>query len=363
MSKKPDSLEKLNIRRCLKLFILLSITAIALFIASAAYILFTKQNSDRNQPNSSNEIQATLATLTRQQQELRLSLNHTNQFIEAKQADLQNQFNALIQHINSYNTYDKTQQESWLLKKVRYYLELAQINSRWSHHQDTSIMLLQEANTLLQKIPDEHVYALKQTIAKEIAALKSIPHIDVADLMKKLDQTQAYITKLPFIPFKLTPTPQTNLNTWSKHWQASLDLLQKLIIIRHHQTDEPPTLSPRYQLLLREQMIMDLQEAQWAVLHDDAQLYQESLKRLLNAIQHNYALKEAETTNAVPQDPHITVVITQLHQLQHIQLNPSKPSLTQALTELNEIIHNNTSHLITIRKPNTSSSQQGHHEP
>ncbi|OGV46760.1 MAG: hypothetical protein A3F46_08695 [Legionellales bacterium RIFCSPHIGHO2_12_FULL_42_9] len=226
-------------------------------------------------------------------------------------------------------------------------------------------MLLQEADALLQKIPDERLYEVRQTIAHEITELKSIPPVDIAGTMAKLDKAQIAVAQLAFKPLTLSPSLQTTNASWRDHWQASLNLLEKLVIVRHHKPGEAPILTPLYQTVLRERISMDLQEAQWAVLQHNSNVYQQSLKQVIKSIRHNFANHESDSNSH--DNAKVRAFLTEIRQLQQVQLSPTKPAISQSLSELDELISNsnnsNNSNIITIPKSKTPTPEQGSHLP
>ena len=219
----------------------------------------------------------------------------------------------------------------------------------------------------MQKIPNERLYKVKQTIAQEIAELKTISPVDIAKLMKKLDKAEATLAQLPLKPFKL-PTPKPlSQQSWREQLEASLHLLEKLVIVHHRIPGEAPTLTPFYQRILRERIAMDLQQAQWAVLQNNAQVYQQALAEVIKKIKQDAATDQANNTNPSEINPKINAFLEQIEVLQQIQLTPTQPTITQSLSELDAIINNKThspnSNIISIPKTNASSPHQGSQLP
>ena len=366
-SETVVSIETPKPRHQARLLMLFLIAIIAL-LSSALYILINKHGLQPTPAEPTPQLQTTLSTLANQQQQLSNDLNSTNQLLQTKQALLQKQLNALTKQVESNLSHEATQNQPWLVKKARYYLELAEINSHWSNNQETSIMLLQEADALLQKIPDERLYEVRQTIAHEIAELKSIPPVDIAGIMAKLDKAQATAAQLVFKPLMRSPSLQTTTDSWHEHWQTSLNLLEKLVIVRHLKPGEAPILTPIYQTVLRERISMDLQEAQWAVLQNNSKVYQQSLKQVIKSIHLSVATNESgNNSHSTNNNAKVRAFLTEIRQLQQVQLTPIKPVLTQSLTELDKLSNNSNSHnssnIIPIPESKTATPHQGNQLP
>lgn len=335
-------------KRLVTLFFILTMA----LLGAIAYLKMTKQALQIAQNNSIQQIEASLNSLAQQQKALHDNFNNTNQQIQRQQHKLQQQINGLINDVKSEHNTEAAQQ-AWLLNQARDVLELAQNNLRWNNHQEDGMILLQEADALLQQITDERLDAVKQQIAKEIASLKSIPSVDVADLIKKLNNAETAITLLPQKPLTLNPISQPKQGSWNEPWQASLNLLEKLVIVRHHLPDEASQLSPLHQLVTREQITINLQEAQWALLHNHPKLYQQSLAQVITSIHHGYATNNTQ----------VEALMTQIQQLQQVKLITTKLDITPLINELNDIINSSPSRMTTIPKINSYSPQQGSHLP
>ena len=333
----PSTHEKTKPQRRLSAQALFTITTITL-LGTSTYVLVTNQASQHNQQAQNQQLQTVLDTLTQEHQQFSHNLQTSNELLQSKQAALQQQFNALSKRVETTPNNEATQTQSWLLKKAQYYLEVAQMDSQWSHDPATTLVLLQAADTLLQSISDERVINIKNTLTKEITKLQANPTANFSELFSKLDHAQEAILKLHLRPM-LAKTPKESAVplSWHEQLQASLKLLEKLVVIRHYDQEKESKFSPLNQMLLREQLSMDLQKAQWAVLQRNQAIYQQSLTQTNNRLQPYLALKE----EGIQQDSQLKLneFLNQIRHLQQINLSSPKIDLSQSLTELNEIIN------------------------
>ncbi len=230
------------------------------------------------------------------------------------------------------------QTKDWLLLKARYCIELAQINAHWSDNTETTIALLQQADTLLVDIHDQRAFPIRQAISKEITSLETMPKLDVAGLLSQLDAAQSVIVNLELKP-EISPEEQHSATVanhpstaWQKHLKETVSLLEKLVVVRRHDEDILPLPSPAYEAMLRESIRLNLQEAQWALLQNNESIYQFSLNQALKNISRAFAPNTAGTD----------ALIKQLKSLQKIHLTQQKPPLEQSLPLLNELIESKT---------------------
>ena len=222
-----------------------------------------------------------------------------------------------------------------LFLKVRYYLELAQINTQWSDNQEIAQALLQQADRLLATSHEPRVAEIRQAIAAEILQLKAIPPMDITGILSQLDASVDEITTLVLksplstIPKEKMPIISTpNASQWRDHLQQSINILKTLVVVRRHEDRVQPLPSPEEETILRNRIKLYLQDAQWAVIKHNNTLYQWSLSQTIKHIKESFAMNDTKTT----------VLVTQLETLQKVHLTQEKMNLTGSLPLLNQLI-------------------------
>ncbi len=282
-----------------------------------------------------NALALEMYALKQQQQQTKTQLDSTHKSLLSAQLTLNDKLGSLSKSLSSAMQEHLYQNNDWLLQKARYYLEMVEINAHWSDSTHTTIALFQQADALLVNLHEPQLFTIRQAIATDIAKLQTIPTLDIAGLLAKLDATQHVITTCPSKnPLALTKTktlPNATIKTpatWREQLQASLDLLKKLVIIHHHNEAIQPLLTPEYETLLRENIRLNLQETQWAVLQKNQAVYDLSLTQAIDNITMAFDQNAASTQT----------LIEQLHALQSTQLKSETPPLGQSLWLLNQFI-------------------------
>lgn len=285
----------------------------------------------------------TNANFAEELKELEQKQNKTQEITNAKtknteeiQTQFQTKFDALSKQLQNAMSQRFYHNQDWLFLKARYYLELAQINAHWSNSSDATIALLEQADQLLKQFNEPKVFAIRQAIAKDIAQIQAIPPVDIAGLLSQLDAAQNSINNLS-IPLpenenkatmEQSKTSSNNSSAWSTHLQESMNILGKLVIIRRHDQEIKPLLSPLLEAALKENLHLNLQEAQWAVLNHDSFVYQLVLKQAINTLKTNFNENTQNTAS----------LIKKLTELQQISITQKRPPLGLALPMLNELI-------------------------
>ena len=126
----------------------------------------------------------------------------------------------------------------------------------------------------------------------------------------------------------LTTTNHESTSAWRERLKESVGLLEKLVVIRHHNEEILPLPSPAYESMLRESIRLNLQEAQWAALQNNETVYQFSLAQATKNVHRSFELNTSITKT----------LIKQLQGLQKIHFLQQKPLLDQSLPLLNQLI-------------------------
>lgn len=231
-----------------------------------------------------------------------------------------------LENTNRENT------DTWLIAKVHSLLELAQIEAHWAHNTNTVIALLQQADTTLSRLHESGLLPVRQALATEIARLKAEPVLDLAGLSSQLDAARNLVANLPVsiktLPQTTTKTPEKTESGWRNHFEQSLDVLKKMVVIQKQDATINPVLSNLHLELVKESIRIHLQEAEWAVLNQNAAIYQSSLRQAIAGIQKHFD-KEADITRSLLQ---------QLQNLQKVTLKNPEPDIQTSLNLLNNWI-------------------------
>lgn len=305
--------------------------------ATAGYTLWSNQQLQSQLADKNNQFSAQIAQLTEKQAKAQEQIGEKANHVAEASAALQNKFEDLNKQLQTAMSQRFYQNQNWLLLKARYYLELAQINAHWSKSFKSSIALLQQADQLLTQLNDPQILEIRQAVAKDIAQLQAVPVIDMAGILSQLDAAQnslnalsvssAFSNNKPLIaetPAEKKETP----SIWRLRLQDSMNVLSKLVVVRHQDEHIQPLVSPMFEALLKENIRLNLQEAQWAVLNSNPEVYKLVLNQAINLLKKNFNESASNTA----------ALIKTLTELQQIQLIQKRPEIGLALPLLNQLI-------------------------
>ncbi|KTD79339.1 uroporphyrinogen-III C-methyltransferase [Legionella waltersii] len=317
---------------------LILVVAIAAMII-AIYSMRSNQLHQTNTATIEKELSNKLDELKQNQNTTQQLVDTTSQSIEKIQTDLESKINLLSKQLQTSLNQRHYENNDWILLKAKYYLELAQINAYWSKNFDSTVVLLEQADLLLKDVHSPKLFTIRQTIAKEISQLKTTEQIDITGILSQIDAAQSGVNNLTI---KTITTPQDNANQialeshhktgWRAQLQDSVRFLKTLVVIRH--TNEPiqPIISPLLETTLKESIHLYLQEARWAVLNNNPDVFQQSLDQAITNIRRSFNLNTQTTKE----------LIKQLVSLKETRLTQEKPQVGQALPQLNQFIDDKT---------------------
>ena len=165
-------------------------------------------------------------------------------------------------------------------------------------------------------------FTVREIIAQEIAEQEAAPKFDMIGLLSQLNAVELQIKAS-----KNTSQTPTEKSIPSETISTAKDLLQRLVIIRHHEQPIEPLQSPAYKASLQEATLLNIQEAKWAVIQTNDEIYQMALDEAI------------EQEKQMGSDP---VIISSLEALKNIQLKHPHIVPKQSLNLLKEAMDAST---------------------
>lgn len=155
---------------------------------------------------------------------------------------------------------------------------------------------------------------------KEIVSLQSsLKELQTAPLEQaksKEELTRLYMalsalnTGLDRLPLPIGPVqvkqeaPETvpeNLTWWQTGLAKTWGVLKKIVIVRYNATDMPPLVLPEEKHYLFMNLHAEMQNAMWAVLHGNKEIYQQSLQQVTSWVLQYFVVNAPETQAVLKQ--------------------------------------------------------------
>jgi uroporphyrin-3 C-methyltransferase len=247
---------------------------------------------------------------------------------------LQIDFKEMQQALNVATQTQQGNKNTLEVAQAHYYVTLANTQLQYADNITLAIALLKLADDNIHQLADPKFDETRKALAQDIANLQSVPLVDVTGLYMRLTALNNQIDRLP-LPNKLlnADTQATHLNVdqdqvwWKKGLQTTWQALQKIVVVRYNQNETLPLVTPDQQQFLYQNLHARVAEAIWALLHQQSIIYQTSLQQTISWVKEYF----------VPDSPITQAVITELNQLQAIDIHPKKREIIDSLQALDNI--------------------------
>lgn len=219
----------------------------------------------------------------------------------------------------------------WLLAEAEYLMRVG--NQRLLIEKDIhgALTALEEADQVLRESDDVGVYPVRQQLAKEVLALKTIAEVDRTGLYLALDAVIASLQELTFGDMLSNKAPELVVSGATEEpaetdmlgnaWRQVKATLTSAVNYRRLDEVAKPLMSPDQAAYARLNIQLMLEEAELAVLRGNQPLY-------------DRALSKAHAALAVwhdGSDQRIGALLARLDELQGKQVDPELPDISQSL--------------------------------
>lgn len=270
---------------------------------------------------------------------------------------LQNDQQQIQQRLDSYSNRLRalagTSRDDWLLAEARYLLRLASQRLLIERGTGGAQALLESADRVLQSVEDPDIQRVRNAIANDIVRLKLARNVDRQGIYARLSALQNQLQDLPSNPLRLDvsngsglterplvvegdpPPGKVQPTVWYQTiWHSVKRVFAGLlgtVKIEHH--DRPPVLllSREEQTQLLKNLLLMLEQAKFALLHEEPEIYHSSLQQALDWWRDHYS--HYSEYEIIKDD------LRQLHQTGIVQELPSIAGSVQVLTDYIERFH------------------------
>lgn len=168
----------------------------------------------------------------------------------------------------------------WRLAEVRYLLEIGIRRLQLATDRDGAIAAFEAADEALHRLGDARVLPLRQAIVEDVARIRELERADVEGIALRLLNLERDVERLPLAAdSEEVAVPELDLAPGS-FWQAFVERLRGLVVIRHRSADAEPDPAPDVDaggLPPAEALGHHLRQARLAALNGDPERYLQSL--------------------------------------------------------------------------------------
>jgi uroporphyrin-3 C-methyltransferase len=222
--------------------------------------------------------------------------------------------------------------DDWLIAEAEYLLRLA--NQRLNLEKDWqgALAILIAADSILLETKNPQLDSIRLILANEIVTLRAVPAVDITGAVSRIQAVQEQITLLEWVPRKLpkdvakieTSNDKVELSSWEKFLDKAWKGLNSIVRIRDNGKALPAPLTPDQYYYLQQNMQLMLEQAQVALVRQQAELYLHSINRT-EAWLSEFVRGETAQAQALQQT---------LNELAQWEVAPTFPDISGSLLEL-----------------------------
>lgn len=268
-------------------------------------------------------------TLARQAEERSTLANARTVVLEQKLAESRDQQEAL----QTLYTQLAESRESTAVAEVEQLLTIASQQLQLNGNVKSALLALQAAQKRLEPLDLPRAIQLRETLDRDIDALRNIPQLDIVSMSAQLGQLSDLCSKIPLISER-----QPTLNAlaaaqpaakpsggFQKIWQPIWEDIKNLITVERINKPEPPLLASDQAFYLRENIRLRLLTARIALLQRDESTYKADLNSVKSWLTEYFDTRHPDALKA----------FDLLNRLSGSQLNIELPQLTESYAAVN----------------------------
>ena len=223
-----------------------------------------------------------------------------------QQENLQSSLNLLAEEVNKNSArvmaLTSVNRDNWKLAEAQYLLRLANQRILLEKDSQSALALALSADDILSDIEQPQLLAVRKILTEEIAVLKLAGVVDREGIFLRLAALANQIDAIPFIEAlgkgddydeeQEIPAEETFRQMLMRKFNRLLHKLGSYVRVRDHGKTVNAILPPSQQIYLQQNLRLMFEQAQVALLRNDAQIYRESLVKAQNWINQYYTLNQ-----------------------------------------------------------------------
>ena len=251
-----------------------------------------------------------------------------------KQIDVLGQQQSVVNESIEKITQDLSKGVSaYQLDQVSQLMKLANNRAIFSADRDAAIKALKLADEQLKGMSNPRFSEVRRKINEEILSLEGVSVVDIEETSAQLRQLSKTISKLPLA----NEPPSSVLNiaveeSDASGWRAELATIWQEIknSIQIQKVDRPPKplLAPQQRYFLNQNLVLQLETAEIALLRGEAGVYQSNLGDAIEWLNDYFDLENEQ----------VVVTIGKLETLKQQQINTQLPSIAGSYQALQSIL-------------------------
>ncbi len=219
--------------------------------------------------------------------------------LDNRQRELTQRLDALAARVLAMSNTDR---EDWKLAEAEHLLRMANQRVLLERSGANALALAQQVDDILRGLNQSGLQETRRALAAEMAELRLAGDIDREGVFLRLLALGQHIERLPMIePLNeedeswSLAADDVDQGLWARAKRGINQVLRRFsqhLRIRDHGADAPALLPPDNRLYLKQNLRLMLEQAQAALLREEAQIYQASLTKAQEWLKTYYPLSD-----------------------------------------------------------------------
>jgi uroporphyrin-3 C-methyltransferase len=220
-----------------------------------------------------------------------------------------------------------------LRTEAEYYLVVANTELTLTRDFATALTALELADGRLAELGDPRLAPVRDTLAGELLALRSLRLPDIEGIVFSLGRLAGRVDALPLradLPPNLGLSPDAGVDAepgLGRLWLAIKGTLLDLVRIERRDDPVPQALSAAERLLARRQLQLELELARVAALRADGNAFTSGLETAITILRRDFDATSADVEGA----------LALLRELRSFEVAPERPDISGSLNLLREL--------------------------
>ena len=191
---------------------------------------------------------------------------------------------ALEARVDAFQGVSGDARRRWLRAEAEHYLNVANAELALGGRWENAVTALELADDNLRQLAEPAFAPVRRQISADLLALRRADLVDVEGLSHTLARLADRVDQLPMgpaAPGRLTDEPpriEDAETGWRRAWLSVLRALSGMIEIERSDASASPALTAREQLLIRRQLVLELELARLGLLRNQTQVFHSSLE-------------------------------------------------------------------------------------
>lgn len=270
----------------------------------------------------------------RRLEEIRTAVNEDLQGVAGRLAEDMQDVTTLVSALQGQMTELQNRDLAWLNGEASYLMRLAQRKLAMEADVASAMLLLQTVAELLSRQDSLLASTARDNVRMDIQRLESLRLPDRVGIAERLNELSRNLDALSLSSSRQAAyreSVQQGLDLQERGaegwWDATLDLLRTVFVWRQAAPDESVSLMPDQEQLIKQQMLLLLEQARLAVVQVDEEMYQLTLDQLQQLLQRYL---NQDSTVAMQ-------LLSELESLRNIEITATLPSLTDSLNLVRQL--------------------------